>query len=141
MAKTVIIYWSGTGNTEAMANAIAEGVQEVDSDVTVLSVSEASEDDVISAEKVLLGCPSMGVEELEEYEFKPFYDAIKDQLFGKPVGLFGSYDWGNGEWMEAWETELNELGADLFAESLIHHLSIDGEEDKARQFGKNFASQ
>ena len=100
-----------------------------------------SEDDVISAEKVLLGCPSMGVEELEEYEFKPFYDAIKDQLFGKPVGLFGSYDWGNGEWMEAWETELNELGADLFAESLIHHLSIDGEEDKARQFGKNFASQ
>ena len=141
MAKTVIIYWSGTGNTEAIANAIANGVSQIDSDVTVLSVNEANEDDVINADKVLLGCPSMGAEELEEYEFKPFYDSIKDQLFGKPVALFGSYDWGDGEWMRTWEAELNELGADLFEESFIHHLSIDGEEATAEEFGNKFASK
>lgn len=138
MAKTVIVYWSGTGNTEAMAQAIANGIAQVESDVAVYQVNEADPATILAADKILLGCPSMGVEELEEYEFRPFFDSIKDNLFGKSVALFGSYDWGDGLWMRNWEEELNDLGADLFSESFTHMLSIEGDEALAEEFGKKF---
>lgn len=140
MSKISIIYWTSTGNTEGMANAIAEGVKSAGAEVTLLNVNEASVSDVTDADKVILGCPSMGAEQLEEYEFRPFFDSIKDALSGKPVALFGSYDWGDGAWMRDWEQEVRDAGANLFESGYIHRLNIDGDEAEAAEFGKRFAA-
>ncbi|MBR3025296.1 MAG: flavodoxin domain-containing protein, partial [Oscillospiraceae bacterium] len=94
--KTAVIYWSGTGNTEAMAKAIAEGAG-----ADIFTVSEfggsVSDYDVIA-----FGCPAMGAEVLEEEEFEPFFTSVEGSLSGKKVILFGSYGWGDGEWMRNW---------------------------------------
>ena len=119
MKKIAVIYWSGTGNTEAMAKAIAEGAQNVNTEVSLLSVDQASIDDVINADAVALGCPSMGAEVLEESEMEPFVQSIEEELSGKSVALFGSYGWGNGEWMQDWVERMNECKAKVIGEGLI----------------------
>ena len=96
MSKTAIIYWSGTGNTQAMAEAVAEGAKEVNSDAALFTVSEISAGDAASFDTLILGCPAMGDEVLEEEEFEPFFSAIESGLSGKNVALFGSYGWGDG---------------------------------------------
>ena len=100
--KVSIVYWSGTGNTEAMANAVAEGAKNAGAEVELLPVSAATAD-ILSSDALLFGCPAMGAEELEESEFEPFFSFVEDSLSGKRVGLFGSYDWGDGEWMRTWQ--------------------------------------
>ena len=105
--KTAVIFWSGTGNTEAMANAVAEGAG-----VQAVSVS-AFDGDLAEFDAVALGCPAMGAEELEDSEFEPFYSANEAKLSGKTVALFGSYDWGDGEWMRNWEERVKAAGAEL----------------------------
>ncbi|MCT4631335.1 MAG: flavodoxin [Firmicutes bacterium] len=124
MKNVKVIYWSGTGNTEAMAKAIGEGAKSAGAEVEVVSVDGASQDMVNSASHIILGCPSMGMEVLEEAEFEPF---IADTDFtGKKVALFGSYDWGDGEWMRNWEEQMeDEKSANVVAESLIVHLTPD----------------
>ena len=102
MSKTAIIYWSGTGNTEAMATAIAEGAKEVNPETLCFSVSDISADDAAGYETLILGCPAMGAEVLEEDEFEPFFEALETKISGKNVALFGSYGWGDGEWMRNW---------------------------------------
>lgn len=113
MKKVAVIYWSGTGNTKMMAEAIAEGAKGVGAEVSLLSVSEASLADVNNSNVVILGCPSMGAEVLEEAEFQPFYDECRNSLGGKVVGLFGSYGWGDGQWMREWEEDAEGAGAQL----------------------------
>ena len=116
MSKVAVIYWSQTGNTEAMANAVAEGAQEKGAEVTVMTCAEATVD---GYDAVALGCPAMGAEELEDSEFQPMYDDIKDSLVGKKVALFGSYGWGDGEWMRTWEEDIKAAGVELAADCLI----------------------
>ena len=99
MDKTAIIYWSGTGNTEAMAKAIASGMQESGAEVDVLNVIDANTSVADSYTKLAFGCPSMGDEVLEEGEFEPFFSSVESALGGKKVALFGSYGWGDGQWM------------------------------------------
>ena len=94
MKKTAVIYWSGTGNTEAMANAVAEGMREAGAECAVWTPADVGADAVKELDAAALGCPAMGAEELEETEFAPMFDAVKSPLAGKPVGLFGSYGWG-----------------------------------------------
>ncbi|EJO5349478.1 flavodoxin [Clostridium botulinum] len=118
MAKVNIIYWSGTGNTEKMAEAIKDGLDS--SHVKLLSVSDATTKDVEEAEVVVLGCPSMGDEVLEEGEMEPFVDSISNIVKGKKVALFGSYGWGDGQWMRDWEERMESYGAQLKVDSLIH---------------------
>ena len=113
MSKVAVVYWSGTGNTEAMAKAVAEGAG-----VEATPVSSFS-GDLSDYEAVALGCPAMGAEELEDSEFEPFYSANESKLAGKNVALFGSYDWGDGEWMREWETRCNNAGAVLAVEPLM----------------------
>lgn len=134
MAKAVIIYWSATGNTESMAMAIERGIRNNISDVSITQVAQATTDMVEVADLVVLGCPAMGVEELEEYEFAPFYEEIKSLLSGKKVALFGSYDWGDGEWMRNWEEDVKSTGADLVEAGYIHLYGLDGEEEDALAF-------
>ncbi|MCR1933727.1 flavodoxin [Clostridium tepidum] len=118
MTKVNIIYWSGTGNTEKMAEAIKEGL--ASAEVKLLSVSDATVKDVEEAEVVVLGCPSMGNEVLEEGEMEPFVDSISNAVKGKKVALFGSYGWGDGQWMRDWEERMESYGAELKVDSLIH---------------------
>ena len=119
MKKTAVVYWSGTGNTEAMAQAVAEGMKNVGAEVTVLTCDQASADSLSGYGAVAFGCPAMGSEVLEEMEFEPMFDACKNSLGGKKVALFGSYGWGDGEWMRSWEKNCEDAGVNLAVESVI----------------------
>ena len=118
MKKTAVIYWSGMGNTEAMANAVAEGMRQAGAECSVLTSADVTADTVAALEAVALGCPAMGAEELEETEFAPMFDGIKSALAGKAVALFGSYGWGDGEWMRTWEEDCASAGIRLVADSV-----------------------
>lgn len=112
--KVKIIYWSGTGNTEKMANAIFEGAKEVNDDTTLINVCDAKVDDVKDADVLIFGCPAMGSEELEEEYMRPYMDSVNELLKDKKVALFGSYEWAEGQWMEYWKEELENLGVQVF---------------------------
>ena len=133
--KTAVIYWSGTGNTEAMAKAIAEGAE-----AELFSVSEFS-GNVNEYDRVAFGCPSMGAEELEESEFAPFFDSIEAELNGKTIGLFGSYGWGDGEWMRLWVDRCTTAGAVIVnGEGLIiNETPSDDDLNTCRDFGKKLS--
>ena len=119
MSKIAVIYWSMSGNTEAMANAIAEGAQGAGAEVDVKQVSDITVDQALEYDKLALGCPAMGAEVLEESEFEPFFTELESRLGGKKVALFGSYGWGDGEWMRTWEDTCRSDGAVLACESVI----------------------
>lgn len=114
MSKAAVIYWSATGNTQAMAEAVARGAG-----ADLFSVSEFDVSSIDSYDAFALGCPAMGAEELEEGEFQPFFDTAAPQLAGKKVVLFGSYGWGDGQWMRTWEENCAAYGITLAAESVI----------------------
>ena len=105
-----VIYWSGTGNTEAMAKAVVKGLEAAGQEASLVEVSDATEAMVKDADRIAFGCPAMGAEELEETSMRPFMDDVNPLLKGKYVLLFGSYDWADGEWMETWEDEVRGLG-------------------------------
>ena len=131
MRKIAIVYWSGTGNTEAMAAAVAEGVQASGAEA-VLETAAAFDVAALDAyDAVAFGCPSMGAEELEESEFAPMFETCERKLAGKQLALFGSYGWGDGEWMRNWEQECGRIGAELACESVICNEAPDGEAEQA----------
>ena len=113
MSKVSIIYWSGTGNTEAMAFYIAEGAKEAGAEVNMVTADSASAADVADVTAVALGCPSMGVEVLEETTMEPLMCELDGVISGKNVALFGSYGWGDGQWMRDWEGRVTSDGATL----------------------------
>lgn len=118
MKNVIVIYWSGTGNTEAMAQAVAQGAANAETQVKLFDVKDAKVEDVIDADAIALGCPSMGSEQLEEDEMEPFVQSISDKVRGKKVALFGSYGWGNGEWMIDWQERMITCGVKLVSEGL-----------------------
>lgn len=131
-----IVYWSGTGNTEAMAEAVAEGAKSAGAEVEVIPVAAADES-VLTADVVLFGCPAMGNEELEEGEFEPFFSSVEGKLSGKKIGLFGSYEWAEGEWMRTWQARAEGDGAKLIADGLAVYSAPDDEGlEKCRELGK-----
>ena len=117
--KIAVVYWSGTGNTEAMANAVLEGANAAGAEGALLTAAEFAADQVGEYDAIAFGCPSMGVESLEEGEFEPMFRACEPALAGKKLALFGSYGWGDGEWMRTWEDECRADGANLVCESVI----------------------
>ena len=141
MSKMTVIYWSQTGNTEAMAKAIAQGAEAAGAEVKLLTVSEASEADVTGSDLVAFGCPAMGAEVLEEDEFEPFFTAVEGKLAGKKVALFGSYGWGDGQWMRDWCDRAERDGAVLYGgEGLMVNETPDDEGlERCRAFGGGFA--
>ncbi|MBR3532467.1 MAG: flavodoxin [Clostridiales bacterium] len=135
--KAAVVYWSGTGNTEAMANAIAEGIRGKGAEVTVLTASEFGADKVSEFDVLAFGCPAMGAEVLEEDEFEPMFTEVEGSLKGKKVALFGSYGWGDGEWMRSWEERCINDGITLAAESLIINETPDDDGiAKCKEFGE-----
>jgi len=99
MSKVAVVYWSGTGNTEIMASAVAEGIREAGGEAEMVSVSGFSVDTINGYDAIAWGCPAMGDEVLEELEFQPVWDDCKGKLGSKKIALFGSYGWGDGQWM------------------------------------------
>jgi flavodoxin I len=119
MKKITVIYWSGTGNTEQMAQAIAEGATLEGISVKLISVDKASKEDVLTSDAVALGCSAMGNEVLEEGEMEPFITSLEgENLSAIPLVLFGSYDWGDGQWMRDWVERMEEQGAKVVGEAL-----------------------
>jgi flavodoxin short chain len=118
MKKIAVIYKSATGNTEMMAEAIAKGAKSDETEVKLLSVEEASAEDVINADAVALGCRASGAEEFDADDVVPFIETIQDKVTDKPMVLFGSFGWGDGQYMEEWADQMKSYGANLLAEGL-----------------------
>ena len=127
MSKIAVVYWSGTGNTEAMANAVIDGIREAGAEGTLFTASEFDEAQMSDYDAIAFGCPSMGDEQLEDSEFEPMFEACRANLSGKRIALFGSYGWGGGDWMRAWEEDCAASGITLAAESVICADAPDGD--------------
>lgn len=141
MSRIMIVYWSGTGNTERMAELIAEGASSAGAEVVKKTVAETSPAEVGGFDVIALGSPSMGSEVVEEQEMEPFVADVSANIGGKKVGLFGSYDWGDGEWMRSWSERMAGQGAVLAGDGLIVHLTPEGNDiERCREFGKQLAA-
>ena len=125
--KTAVIYWSGTGNTEAMARAVAEGMTAAGMEAVLLTPAEVQPGDLNTYDAIAFGCPAMGAEELEDGEFAPMFETCESKLSGKKIALFGSYGWGDGEWMRTWEENCRDKGANLVCDSVICQETPDDE--------------
>lgn len=137
--KGIIIYWTGSGHTEEMANEIASGMKSAGVETDVFVCADFS-GDIAGYDKVLLGCPSMGAEQLEDGEFEPMYEALKPALAGKTVGLFGPYGWGDGEWMRTWAEEATAAGISVFGgEGLAIQEDESDMVSLCNEYGKNIA--
>ena len=131
MSKVAVVYWSGTGNTEAMAKLVLKGAQGAGASAQLFSVSDFDASRVAEFDGFAFGCPAMGSEELEDTEFAPVFDAVKGSLGGKKVALFGSYGWGGGDWMKAWEEDCAACGITLTCDSVICNDAPDDEAENA----------
>ncbi|MBP3762206.1 MAG: flavodoxin [Ruminococcus sp.] len=140
MSKIAVVFWSGTGNTESIANAVADGAKEKGAEVEIIAAADFSADAVANYDGIAFGCPAMGAEVLEEDEFQPMWDAVKGSLGGKKVVLFGSYGWGDGEWLRNWEEDAKSAGVALSAESLMVNEAPDDDAiAKAKDLGAAIA--
>lgn len=129
MSKVAVVYWSGTGNTAAMAEAVAQGARGAGASVNVFNLDESAFGgaNVAEYDAIAFGCPAMGAEELEDGTFLPAFESCEGELSGKKIGLFGSYGWGGGDWMASWEETCKNDGAELAADSVICNEALDDE--------------
>jgi flavodoxin short chain len=141
MKKIAVVYWSGTGNTQKMAVAVAEGAKTEGNEVSLWEVGQAPKEAVLQADAVAFGCPSMGCEVLEEGEMEPFIQSLEaENLSGKVMALFGSYDWGDGEWMRDWEARMKNCGVTLVdAGLIIQNTPDEAGLTKCTELGKKLA--
>lgn len=142
MDKIYVVYWSQTGNTEAMAEAVARGIRSEGKESAVVEVGSISPEELKEEAVFALGCPAMGAEVLEESEMEPFVETLETFVKGKAVGLFGSYGWGDGEWMRDWEARMQQAGANVIGgEGVICQETPDQEAlEKCEELGKNLAA-
>ena len=142
MKKTAVVYWSGTGNTEAMAKAVAEGMESAGAQVTMLTPDQVKASELSAYDAIAFGCPAMGSEVLEEMEFQPMFDEVKRSLGGKSAALFGSYGWGDGQWMRDWVERAQGDGAQVLnGEDLICNEAPDDDVQAAcRKLGADLAA-
>ena len=140
MNKVAIVYWSGTGNTEKMASCIAEGVKEAGGEAVMLAPGEFSAASFSDYGAVAFGCPAMGSEVLEEADFEPMFEGVEGALSGKRIALFGSYGWGDGEWMRNWDETCRNDGAVMACDFVICNDAPDEDAKAAcEELGKALA--
>lgn len=137
--KIAVVYWSGTGNTETMANAVADGASGAGANATVIEVANFSAADVDAYDAIAFGCPAMGAEELEADEFEPVWNDCIDVLGNKPIALFGSYDWGTGEWMETWQSSAEDAGLNVVGTTIANNDPDAAEIAACEDLGKSLA--
>lgn len=141
MSKIAIIYWSGTGNTEMMAKAVEEGALSQGLSAECMTCADFSANRMAEFDAFAFGCPSMGSEVLEESEFEPLFSECEAKLSGKKITLFGSYGWGDGEWMRNWQARCEEQGATLVVEPVIcNETPDDSALEECKALGRAFAS-
>lgn len=131
MSKVAVVYWSGTGHTQAMAEKVVEGAQQAGAETALFTSAEFDESMMDQYDAVAFGCPSMGVEELEDSEFAPMFQGCEGKLNGKKIALFGSYGWGDGEWMRNWEETCRNDGAVFACDFVICNEEPDDEAQQA----------
>ena len=131
MSKVAVVYWSSTGNTEAMANAVANGIKEKGGEAVLHTCEDFDGSKVAEYDAIAFGCPAMGDEELEDSVFQPVFEACEPKLAGKKVALFGSYGWGDGDWMRSWEEKCQNDGVALAVDSVICNEEPDDEAQAA----------
>lgn len=143
MEKIYVIYWSMSGNTQAMAEAIAKGINDSGKEAVVQYVSEASVSKLQDAKVFALGCPAMGAEVLEEGEMEPFVSEVEGIAAGKKIALFGSYGWGDGQWMRDWEERMSGCGAAIIngAGLICHETPDDAMISECENLGKQIAAE
>ena len=134
-----IVYYSASGNTEKMANLIAEGIVNGGKSVEIINVSDANANIFDNEEIVILGCPATGDEVLEENEFEPFVEEISSKISGKKVALFGSYGWGDGQWMRDWQERMESLGCTLIDDGLIIQYEPEDNSSECIELGMTIA--
>ncbi len=140
MSKVAVVYWSGTGNTEQMAQQVAEGAKQAGAEVSLFSSAEFGADQMDAYDAVAFGCPSMGSEQLEESEFDPMFQDCRAKLNGKKIALFGSYGWGDGQWMRDWEEVCRGDSAVLVADPVICNEAPDDDaNENCQSLGKALA--
>ena len=140
MSNVLVVYWSGTGNTQAMAEAVTRGIEQAGAKADLFAVGDTDIAAIQNYSKIAFGCPSMGDEVLEEYEFEPYFASAEGLLAGKTIALFGSYGWGDGGWMREWQQRVQNSGAILVEEGLITLSAPDGEVlERCRDLGSKLA--
>ena len=137
--KTAVVYWSGTGNTEAMAKAVAEGMTAAGAEAVLLTPDKVQPGDLNAYDAIAFGCPAMGSEELEYDEFQPMWDEVKEVLGDKKVVLFGSYSWAEGEWMDNWKADADEAGVNVVDSVICYDAPDDEGEAACRALGAELA--
>ena len=142
MNEIIVAYWSQTGNTQAMAEAVGEGIQAAGKKALVAEIGSVSMDALKTASAFAMGCPAMGAEVLEEAEMEPFVMEVETFASGKNIGLFGSYGWGDGEWMRNWAERMTAAGATVVGgEGVICQEAPDEEAlENCRALGKALAA-
>ena len=142
MDEIMVVYWSQTGNTEAMAQAVAQGIEEAGKKAKLAEVSAVSAADLKDAKAFALGCPAMGAEVIEEDEMEPFVAEVEGFASGKTIGLFGSYGWGDGQWMRDWEARMSGAGATIVGgEGVICQEAPDADAmEQCKALGKALAN-
>ena len=133
MSKVAVVYWSGTGNTEMMAAQVKKGAEEAGAEVTMFTAAEFGPEKIDDFDAIAFGCPSMGAEVLEESEVDPMFTACEGKLGGKKIALFGSYGWGDGQWMRDWEERCNGAGVTFATDYVIVNETPDADGDAACQ--------
>lgn len=142
MNKVAIVYWSGTGNTETMANCIAEGVKEAGAEAALLGPAEFSAARLPEFDVVAFGCSAMGSEQLEESEFEPMFSGLESSLASKKIALFGSYGWGDGQWMRDWCARCESANANLYEEEglMVNETPDADAQETCRELGRKLAA-
>jgi flavodoxin short chain len=140
MSKVAVVFWSATGNTGAMAKAVGEAAVSKGAEVDYLGPGEFSSSKLADYDAVAFGCPAMGAEVLEETEFEPMFAELEGSLSGKKIGLFGSYGWGDGQWMRDWQDRANAAGANLVSDGVMANNAPDDEAlEKCADLGRALA--
>ena len=142
MNHIAVVYWSGTGNTEQMAQAVLEGAKESGASSECFSADEFDGTMMDNYDRIAFGCPAMGAEELEEGEFQPMFESCRLKLEGKRIALFGSYGWGDGQWMRDWVQRTEDANANLYTGEglIINETPDEAGLEKCRSFGQGFAA-
>ncbi len=140
MSKVAVVFWSATGNTETMANCVFEGAQAVGAEAKLIYASEFNKDMIGDFDAIAFGCPAMGAEVLEEGEFQPMWDGVLSSLCGKKTAIFGSYDWGDGEWIRAWEDECSSNGLNLVCDFIMsNNEPSDEDKENLKKMGETLS--
>ena len=140
MSKVAVVFWSATGNTETMANAVADGAKARGAEVSLINASDFSAANVGEYDAIAFGCPAMGAEVLEEGEYEPMFAALEGSLSGKKIALFGSYGWGDGQWMRDWEDRARTAGANIVTDSVTaNNAPDDAALDACKSLGRALA--